>query len=83
MPKVSFMTSERNKKIALWLLVDGQQQNIWDIQKRCVTPEVLRAVQSAFELGIRYALKESETALRRVELYWDRDWEDLNGNKQP
>ena len=55
MTKSKISTTERNKKIAIW--VDHKEAgrwNVWDVSKKPTMKELLDAVAHAYELGARH-----------------------------
>jgi hypothetical protein len=84
--KAKFFTTLRNKKISLWVELEGAEQgpwNIWDLTPKECTAEVMKAVQSAFERGIEL----TELEVRRThKLFYVRTsplekWEDRKDGK--
>lgn len=71
--KAKFSATNRDRKTALWVTVDGRHQNIWDIEKKACTESVQKAIQSAFQLGFEMAID----AVQFPELAIEREWEDL------
>lgn len=64
--KPKFYTTIREGKVALWVkMPDGKHYNIWDIPRKQFTPEMKRAVVSAFQLGGRAMRHEVEVTFRR------------------
>lgn len=46
------ITTDRDGKIAVWIkMPGGESYNIWDLDKKVVTPDVLKAIMSSFERG--------------------------------
>lgn len=59
-------TTERDGKVAIWIKMPGGESfNVWDLDKKVVTQQVMKAIASAFERGY---LAHVETS-RRVQ-----DW---------
>ena len=71
--KAKFSATNRDRKTALWVTVDGRHQNIWDIEKKACTKSVQKAIQSAFQLGFEMATQ----SLKFPELAIEQEWEDL------
>ena len=60
--KAKISTTERNKKIAIWVEhEDLGNWNVWDVSKKPTMDELLKAVAHAYELGARHTL----TIMRR------------------
>lgn len=54
-----FFITRRRGMLALWVDVPGfGERNIWDLPAREATPEVLRALQSAFARGVEVATND-------------------------
>lgn len=68
-----FSATNRDRKIALWVTIDGHAQNIWDIERKACTDSVLKAIQSAFQLGF----ENGSRSITRSSLSVVREWEDL------
>ena len=49
--KAKFTTTKRNGKIALFVDVNGRKQNIWDLPKKELIDDVMKAIISAFQVG--------------------------------
>lgn len=48
-------TTERNKKIAIWVEHEvAGRWNVWDVSKKPTMKELLKAVAHAYELGARH-----------------------------
>lgn len=75
MKEIKFETSERYKGIALWVVIDGQRQNIWDLPKRSATPQVLDAITWAFKLGMEKGLQEAASVATNINPKVDREWQ--------
>lgn len=68
-----FSATNRDRKIALWVTINGLHINIWDIEKKACTKRVQKAIQSAFQLGFEMAID----AVQFPQLAIEREWEDL------
>ena len=52
-----FYTTERDGKIALWVVMpNGVKQNIWDVEKKVWTEDMKKAIISSFLIGGRAIL---------------------------
>lgn len=54
MNTVEFSVSERKGKMALWVTLDNDRRNIWDLDEKEATKDVLSAIRSAFEIGMMF-----------------------------
>lgn len=58
---------ERNGKVSLWVMMpNGEEWNIWDLDKKAYTKDVKSAIESAFELGVRYASESLKDTLEEL-----------------
>ena len=60
-----FYTTDRDGKIALWVVMpNGVKQNIWTIEKKCATEDVLKSIMSAYLLGMDASISLINTSCR-------------------
>lgn len=74
-----FSLTRREDNTALWVTMpnDGLY-NIWDLEDSKVSPDVLRAIISAFYLGVEAQKKVTQQASIKRE--WNtKDWDDQRG----
>jgi len=65
-----FFITHRCRMLALWVEVDERgSRSIWDLPAKQATPEVLRALQSAFARGVEAATSD-DSLVHRGE--WER-----------
>jgi hypothetical protein len=64
MRKSEFFTKPRDGKVSLWVRVDDSNYNIWDLSVKEATPDVLKAIRSAFERGYSAASADVTRAVR-------------------
>ena len=75
-----FYTTEREGKIALWVVMpNGVKQNIWDISKKSWTEDVQKAVMSSFLLGMDATIKMLTVSCRINSIINGRSFEHIEG----
>lgn len=72
--KPEFKLTTRNGKTALWVSLPNGERNIWDLYDTDINDKVLKALQSAFYLGVEAQQQLTQSA--NIQREWLKDWTD-------
>ncbi len=76
--KPSFYITDRNDKKALWVRLEDEHLNIWDLTKKELTEDVQKAILSAFYRGSQ--LQQKANQLSKIEGF-NSEWTGLNARE--
>ena len=74
--KPSFYITDRNDKKALWVSLEDEHLNIWDLTKKELTEDVQKAILSSFYRGAQ--LQQKANRLSQIEGHFNSEWTGLN-----
>lgn len=71
MASAKFKTTERNGKVAIWILFsegtrkDNRLWNVWDLPQYPTMEEVMKAISSAYELGWKHKMASMNSCINQ------------------
>lgn len=74
--EIRLFTRLRKGKVSLWIDVDGEKRNIWDISKRTAQGgEVFDAIRSAIQIGMEIQNREQRKLAFTALPVMSKDWQ--------